>query len=347
MTNESTKQSMLALAYTVDAADGVVDDGVKSNITSGKIAECVIGSVPQLKGNWDIVWGPRVYDFPIVSKGLSNNTMMVAQSTSDPDTYVIAIAGTDPKSWSDWLFEDFWVWDTFPWIYGLPGSGDAAISAATAVGLVTLQNLAPVAGTPGAGQRLTDFLSAAVEGKSGVDIYVTGHSLGGALAPAVACWLNDTKIVWGGEATTIHAYAFAGATPGNGAFARWMNSQFPGEQLVRVSNTLDLVPHAWNYETLMEIPGLYSSPYALPTALDGLVRKIATRLQPLDYQFVGQGAQIQPIQGAIHDVTPLPPSQLERFLAQVLYQHVDAYPTQLGMPDLNDQIQVCKDKYLR
>lgn len=346
MSTDLTKQNMLALAYTVDAADGVMGDGIAANVTAGKIANCVLSTVPQLDGQWTVVWGPRVYDFPIVSQGHSNNTMMVVQSVSDPDTYVVAIAGTDPTSWSDWLFEDFWVWDTFPWIYGLPGSGKAAISAGTAVGLVTLQNLTPVTGTPGAGLRLADFLSSAVEGKSGVKIYVTGHSLGGALAPAAACWLNDTKIVWGGEATTIYTYAFAGATPGNGAFASWMNRHFPGDQLVRVSNTLDLVPHAWNYDTMMEIPDLYPSPYNLPTALDDIVQKIATRLQPLDYQFVGQGAQIQPIDGVIHDVSPLPSSQLGRFLAQVLYQHVDAYPAQLGMPDLNTQIQSCKDKFL-
>ncbi|MEM7360000.1 MAG: hypothetical protein AAF431_12940 [Pseudomonadota bacterium] len=343
------KQTMLALAYTVDAADVVDGDGVEANITAGKIAKCVIDCVPELKGQWEVVWGPRVYDFPLVANGHSNNTMMVVQNTENPNTYVVAIAGTDPKSWSDWVFEDFLVWKTKPWVYGNPPSNlKPEISTATWVGLSTLQAITPVAGTPSHGMTLSDFFASVMQNTDAdVSIYVTGHSLGGALAPAVACWLNDTKPRWDAtDQSTLHAYAFAGATPGNGDFASWMNSQFTGDQLVRVSNTLDLVPHAWNYDTLMEVPGLYPQPYTLPRLLDGVVSRIATDLQHIDYQFVGEGDQIQPIEGTVYDIDPIPHSQLERFFAQVLKQHVDAYPEKLGMPNLNSQMKSCQEKYL-
>ena len=343
------KQTMLALAYTADAADAVDGDGVAANITALNIANCVLGSVPVLAAQWKVVWGPRVYDFPIVSKGHSNNTMLVVQNTVNPNMYVVAIAGTDPKSLSDWVLEDFWVWDTFPWLYGNPESSlEPKISAATAVGLTTLQGITPVAGTPAQGLPLREFLRSIVsEASEEVSIYVTGHSLGGALAPAAACWLNDTKSVWDeSDQSTLYAYAFAGATPGNGDFATWMNSQFKGDQLVRVSNTLDMVPHAWNYDTMLEIQNLYSAPYSLPIELDLVVIAIATKLQPINYQFVGEGTQIQPIEGSLYDVTPQPPLELERFFAQALKQHVDAYPDKLGLPDLNSQIAVCQNKYL-
>jgi hypothetical protein len=350
MTDLNTlKQSMLALAYTADAADAVIGDDVTANITAGEIANCVLSSVPELSGQWKIVWGPRVYDFPIISKGHSNNTMLVVQNTDNPNMYAVAIAGTDPKSWSDWVFEDFWVWDTRPWHYGnLPASLNPQISAATSVGLSTLQAIAPVSGTPAQGLALREFFSSIVSNTSeDISIYVTGHSLGGALAPAVACWLNDTKSTWDEKGqSTIHAYAFAGATPGNADFATWMNSQFQGDQLVRVSNTLDMVPHAWNYDTMLEIQNLYPAPYSLPSLLDGVIRGIATKLQAIDYQFVGEGSQIQAIDGSIYDVDPLPSAQIERFFAQVLKQHVDAYPEKLGLPDLNKQIAACQGKFL-
>lgn len=343
------KQTMLALAYTADAADVVIGDGVEANIIAGNIANCILSSVPELSGQWEIIWGPRVYDFPIISQGHSNNTMLVVQNTDNPNMYAIAIAGTDPKSWSDWIFEDFWVWDTHPWHYGNPPSSlDPQISAATSVGLTTLQTIAPVSGTPAHGLALRDFLASIMNNASEeVSIYVTGHSLGGALAPAVACWLNDTKSAWDKkDQSTVHAYAFAGATPGNGDFATWMNSQFQGDQLVRVSNTLDMVPHAWNYDTMLEIRNLYPAPYSLPWLLDGVIKGIATKLQPINYQFVGEGAQIQPIDGSIYDISPLPSAQIERFLAQVLKQHVDAYPDKLGLPELTKQIAACQKKCL-
>jgi len=350
MTDLNTlKQTMLALAYTADAADAVIGDDVTANITAGEIANCVLSSVPELSGQWEIVWGPRVYDFPIISKGHSNNTMLVVQNTDNPNIYAIAIAGTDPKSWSDWVFEDFWVWDTKPWHYGnAPSSLNPQISAATSVGLSTLQAIAPVSGTPAQGLTLREFLSSImIDASQEISIYVTGHSLGGALAPAVACWLNDTKSAWDTkDQSTIHAYAFAGATPGNADFATWMNSQFQGDQLVRVSNTLDMVPHAWNYETMLEIQNLYPTPYSLPRLLDGVIKDISTKLQAIDYQFVGEGTQIQAIDGSLYDINPLPSAQIERFFAQVLKQHVDAYPDKLGLPDLNKQIAACQGKFL-
>jgi hypothetical protein len=350
MTDLNTlKQTMLALAYTADAADAVIGDDVAANITAGDIVNCVLSSVPELSSQWAIVWGPRVYDFPIISKGHSNNAMLVVQNTDNPNMYAVAIAGTDPKSWSDWLLEDLWVWDTRPWYYGNPpASLNPQISAATAVGLSTLQTIAPVSGTPAQGLALREFLGSIMNDTSeDVSIYVTGHSLGGALAPSVACWLNDTKSAWDEkDQSTIHAYAFAGATPGNADFATWMNSQFQGDQLVRVSNTLDMVPHAWNYETMLEIQNLYPAPYSLPRLLDGVIKGIATKLQPINYQFVGEGSQIQAIHGSLYDINPLPSAHLARFFAQVLKQHVDSYPDNLGLPNLNKQIAACQAKFI-
>ncbi|MFT6403166.1 MAG: hypothetical protein ACJA2D_002491, partial [Pseudohongiellaceae bacterium] len=59
-----------------------------------------------------------------------------------------------------------------------------------------------------------------------------------------------------------------------------------------------------------------------------------------------EGTQIQPIDGSLYDINPLPSAQIERFFAQVLKQHVDAYPEKLGLPDLNTQIAACQGRFI-
>ena len=59
-----------------------------------------------------------------------------------PGRYVIAIRGTNPVSFFDWIFGDFHVGRQLKWPYGDPRSnGDARISHSTALGLNILQHL--------------------------------------------------------------------------------------------------------------------------------------------------------------------------------------------------------------
>lgn len=87
---------------------------------------------------------------------------------------------------------------------------------------------------------------------------VTGHSKGGAISLAVATWLIDTQHDRGRKEqlwdmsgkSTVEAYAFAGPTPGNRAFADHAKGRLPCR---RVMNSLDIVPLAWARADLLKV----------------------------------------------------------------------------------------------
>ena len=150
---------------------------------------------PQL-GSWEVVWGPVVYVPP--ASDLSGNVMYVARGgrdTSPPGQLVVAIAGTNPYSAFDWIVEDAFVSTQVSWSTGNPPPGSAPkISLGTFLGLTILQAMVAGPAQPGVGSTLADFLTS--QAGSCPLVTVTGHSLGGALAPAVALWLSDQGGVW-------------------------------------------------------------------------------------------------------------------------------------------------------
>src|SRR5208282_805605 len=98
-----------------------------------------------------------------------------------------------------------------------------------------------------------------------VDIFVTGHSKGGALSSTLALWLADTQgkgsvpkdEQWDidGKAT-VYCYSFAGPSAGNAKFADHSNQKI-GARCWRIANRQDLVPHAWS--DIAAIPWIYGS----------------------------------------------------------------------------------------
>lgn len=85
-------------------------------------------------GTWNVVWGPSVVMQPI-GPAVAMNTMYVAQSAANPSQYVIAIAGTNPKSVLDWIIEDGFVHWQVPWVYAPLEARGARIALGTAIGL--------------------------------------------------------------------------------------------------------------------------------------------------------------------------------------------------------------------
>jgi alpha-beta hydrolase superfamily lysophospholipase len=84
-----------------------------------------------------------------------------------------------------------------------PGAADACISGGTATGLANLWALTDADGVA---------LPAAIP--AGASLTVTGHSLGGTLAPVVALKLAEAA-----PGRAITAVSFAGMTPGDAGFA--------------------------------------------------------------------------------------------------------------------------------
>jgi len=408
-----------------------------------------------LHGDWELAWGPAAYRAPFTS--FDDSVAFVAKHRHRPDTYVLAIRGTNPVSTFDWLVGDLWAGRQLTWpLRRDDHAGAAAVSLSTAIGLTSLRSLrssVPPTGpvgttwrfvdqdigdpvrdvTAGAvvpvwrlfdgmtgfvgppvhrrlralarmhrdmpaedpeararralgmwrsdlrqrlfrdldlvfdavgddvqfevirflegiplfrlpmfeGITLPDFLRSIIENaESEVDLYVTGHSKGGALAPALAVWLADTQGIegvahkhqWDPEArATVHCYAFAGPTPGNQAFADHIDQRL-GSRNRRYYNALDVVPHAWAVRPdgearglyIDDVPGLYGDRIHRIDALDNLAEVVTPTMRPLDYAHTS---------AATYEV----PSEIdpERVLYtdQMAFQHVDAYVAGLGLAD--------------
>jgi hypothetical protein len=106
-------------------------------------------------------------------------------------------------------------------------------------------------------------------------IWVVGHSKGGALAPAVALWLAESRHAnadnWDPDnRAALHLATFAAPTPGNGNFAMRINQGVASTY--RLANPYDIVPHVWNPYEVAEIPHLYGSKLVvLKPAVDLLI----------------------------------------------------------------------------
>jgi hypothetical protein len=253
---------MLQLAFAVDTGDTApyTNDCPTATKLYGVIKANLVTVNQKCGTSWTIVWGPAIFSFPVNVAGRHIDNVIFVARDGATNNYVMAIAGTDPESIDDWVFEDFIVCTTVPWVFDINPFGPRPhISLATFNGLTILLNITPAcAPIPGTGMKLTTFL-ATLTG-SPINLYTTGHSLGGALAPALTLALDNLRPLWdlSGNAT-FHPFAFAGPTPGDAAFAAYFNQKFP-QGLQRVWNALDVVPHAWDTPHLKELPSLYGPP---------------------------------------------------------------------------------------
>jgi hypothetical protein len=199
--------------------------------------------------------------------------------------------------------------------------------AATTVGVdpADLRRKPAPADSSGVGLDLLTFLKREADASAeALEVTVTGHSKGGALAPTVALWLKDALDApdpgerWDVKRRAlISSHAFAGPTPGNSAFANRID-QTLGQNHHHWRNMNDIVTHAWAVDDLQQIPTLYGSRSA---ALAPLVPGIIADVRELDYRHAQRGV--------VKFMGQLDPGRL--FPAEVVHQHVDAYLAELGL----------------
>ena len=159
-----------------------------------------------------------------------------------------------------------------------------------------------------------------------LDVAVTGHSKGGALATAVALWLKDALASpdvgeqWDGRrGARVSCHAFAAPTPGNAAFADRIDRVLASDHH-HLRNRHDIVTHAWQVDELERIPDLYAP---RRTVLEPLIRVIASRVRGLDYQQARAG--VTTFAGAL---------DAERgFETEFIHQHLEAYLVELDLLD--------------
>jgi hypothetical protein len=179
-----------------------------------------------------------------------------------------------------------------------------------------------------------------------LELFITGHSKGGALAPALALFLSDTQnddsvpvpdhYRWNpGTRAGIHCYAFAGPTPGNAAFAEYFNGQL-GRNFYRYANKLDIVTSAWHSEGLRGISSIFGEEFTAPPGLDLLFKEMADEVEGLDYCHPGQDYTEPGFAGnrtekhVVEFSGPLREKN-SSYMLQAIHQHMGGYTDVLGL----------------
>lgn len=202
-------------------------------------------------GKWKLAWGPGI------SPGKGNLMYVAVDSTRDTIYYTIAIRGTVWKFPSN-VEEDMRVWKLNKYPYG--GTGDS-VAAGSLSGLDTLLKTTD----PLTGRSLGTFLDSIKQGK--LKMFITGHSLGGALATMLSAWFMDNNY-----ASKFHlkVYTFASPSVGNESFVNRYNSMIQGvnAESHRVVNSKDIVPYGWS-----NIPGIITNqiPTLVPLEIVGVL----------------------------------------------------------------------------
>lgn len=292
-----------------------------------KLVQAAFKSLQGPLGPWELLWGPGVLQ--VLPGAIPANTMFLARQRDTGELF-ISIAGTNPFSAYAWLAEDFDVDETRPWGYGDAREG-VATSRATLTGLRALQGMVPPPGVPGENSTLAEFLEVYLEEETGpVALTVSGHSLGGALSPALALWLLDTQHQWDHQQRAdITVYAYAGPSPGNDDFACYIDERLNG-RLHRIYNPMDVVTHAWEVADLVELKALYTPNIARDALWDKAVDFLIATTNGISYRHFAPNAK--PLDGKVKEelVSRWVPSAVN-LVGQVLYQHTLAYFELLGI----------------
>ncbi len=285
-------------------------------------------------GNWNIVWNVQVQVGVCKGKNKVINTMYIA-ANSESKQIVAAIAGTDPKSVQDWITEDFEVFTEKPWSDFVPGQ-NAKISKATYDGLTILTRFTseafdPVTGASVGTLSASDYLQNHTP--DGWSITVSGHSLGGALAPSLGLYMYQN---WGlkNPNVTFNVNIAAGPTPGNKDFFDAYSATPLNTNTIRLWNTNDIVPHAWN--DLSGTLDLYSNINGPACQVKVIIEALIVAMRAYTYT---------PLPGGVSFSSGLfkvdsSKSNFDQYLSEVGCQHVASYPTYYQLTDF--QITVGK-----
>lgn len=253
--NQSMRQVMLSFAYLAYCGEQITTANPESTIL-GYINKG-IPQIPPIATGWSVVWGPVAYTVP--GALYQDNLMFIAQNSATSQ-YVIAVRGTNFVSDLDWLMEDFDILQQMPWPPGsTASSGSPMISESTSI---DLQIVLAMEDKMFNGGTLLDFLSAAAKNRS-ITLCVTGHSLGGCLASALALYLKQNQKNWDNwqKKSIVSGITFAAPTAGNAAFAAlysvFEGGPYPkgwdetiGSSFDPVQCNYDVAPQAWTADSV-------------------------------------------------------------------------------------------------
>jgi Lipase (class 3) len=306
-------QEAIALSYIAYQGENLNDyDEIKGAINSSLSDTLGQGTYTQL------VWLGISSDF--------SNLLYVVQDTSVANRYALVARGTDWNFLTDWV-DDFDVLNTQVWIYASPPDPSILVAQGSWDGLHALLNIK----SQPDGVDLFTLLPqlGAQAGASGLDLLITGHSLGGALATILGLYLSDTVGKWSGGASPISlkSYTFAAPTTGNAAYADYYNGRSGltsiSWEAYRIYNSQDIVPFAY-----ADIEGIADNGMPLDEILELEVSAMTALVQAtltgggVSYTQVGNVVSLDntSFQGGPPTCTN-PATSLDEFACWVTYEH--------------------------
>lgn len=329
-------------------------------------------------GRWSVAWGPVVFSNAKDNCGddcvVDNLLVLYKRQCTMPGVpeYVLATSGTNGNSKFGWFDEDFDVYQMVQWpnkasyptieaftaqlnSSGSTSSTGIAVSVGTATGVVRLLNMSD--GNQG---TLYQTLKDSIPANSNATLAVAGHSLGGALSPALALALKQYQKQWNDlEGVTVTTHPTAGASPGNLAFRDYFYQTIGAQNFRGRMNLNDLVPHAWQPSFLAKIKELYADKQGIKNVpmIDSLMSKVQRKLlrtygqNPYASLYCKQDSCIpdstttysftQPYSELLHTVKLIPPKDYIHFCCQ--------YDVKKGLDSLDlyrcDLIHTNRDVY--
>ena len=300
-------------------------------------------------GVFDLVWGPACYQ--AVMSAVADNTMFVCEKRQkgararQTCVLYVSIAGTHPLSAFNW-FLDLSVVRAVPWPYAQRADcffsvvqqtaasppatprrtgedqSDLRLSSGTLLGLKTLLALRD----PATQQSLVEYLAARAaackERGERLSVVVVGHSLGGALAGAMALYLHDNVSVWDTHGIArISCVSFAGPTIGNKLLARYYDACL-GSRTRRIANVYDIVPLAWDSAYMPQMFRVYEPQLPTPAPLRMVIQVLINTVGPKHYAHVRDDQKF--FRGT-------PPQRDHDWVVEVMAQHSKSYFTHFDM----------------
>jgi len=268
---------------------------------------------------WQAVWVGLTQD--------RANLAYIAQNTSQ-NAFAVCLRGTQFNSLID-LMEDLEVGSVTQFTAGPAYSEPILVSQGAMQAFTEVINAYYIPNRTNLLQALSILLENA---QTNPTLYVTGHSLGGAMATMVALYLYAQS--WT-NTPTFGVYTFAAPTAGLQAFADCFDSVF-GSVSQRYYNTWDVVPNAWVETDLSNMqdtfyPSVVSNPQGPGPAQNLGVNQLITQFMAMPGANVyvqtnqnGTSVEINPNYGETENVTYDPsfvnPTTTD-FLGQAGFQH--------------------------